>query len=184
MARTTPEEIALDFVERIADVRDEQSLIAEIQAAIEPFGIEWFIIAIMPELGVNAGPVFRIAAWPPGWFDRYTEAGYYDVDPIARHARQTLDPFQWSEADWDPESERAARQMMDEARAFGLRDGLVVPILAATGEQEVVSLACKRASFSVEQRRALQLISIYARHRACEIAPKRPIATTMRRYWQ
>lgn len=184
MARATPAKMALDFVERIVDVRDEQSLIVEIQTVIEPFGFEWFVIARVPEPAVNAEPLFRIAAWPPGWYDRYTAARYYDIDPIARHARKTMDPFLWSEADWDPKSELAAREMMDDARAFGLCDGLVVPIMAANGEQEVVSLACNRASFSVEDRRALQLISIYARHRACEIAPRRPIATSARRYLQ
>lgn len=180
MARDRADDMALEFVERIMDVRDERTLITEMSCVMAPFGVEWFAIAQVPEPLCGAGILVRISALPPGWKDRYFAAGYYGVDPIARHARRTTEPFLWSEALWDRAHDLPARDMMADAEAFGLRNGLTVPIVSANREQELVTLAGGFKSLTAQSRRILQLISIYAHHRACEIAPLSPLVPPIR----
>jgi hypothetical protein len=166
MTRVNADTIALDYVERIYEVRDEQSLIAETRIAVESLGFHWFAIARLPQRHSGADVELRVTDWPPGWHSRYVEAGYSEIDPIVRHARKTAHPYLWSEAHWDPQRDQRARDMMDDAKAHGLESGLVVPILAANGDLEAVSLACRGGSVPTTDRRAVQLIAIYAHHRA------------------
>lgn len=167
MPRPKPVEIALDFVDQILDARDGQSLTALLRAALHPLGCRWFLIAPVPEPVAGKGLTPRLLDWPPGWHSRYVEAGYYGVDPIARHARRTTTPFLWSEARWDRDHDPAASQMMADAKTYGMSDGIVFPIIAANGNQEVVSFAQRGGRLRDDACNALQLIAIYAHHRAC-----------------
>lgn len=169
MPRLKPDQIALDFVDQILDARDGQSLTAMIRAALDPLGCRWFVIAPIPEPVAGEKLAPRLLDWPPGWHSRYVEAGYYGVDPIARHARRTTAPFLWSEARWDRDHDRAASRMMADAKAHGMSEGIVVPIIAANGSQELVSFTQKGGRLRDDACNALQLIAIYAHHRACSL---------------
>lgn len=169
MARKSAADTALNAVDRILDARDAHSLTEAMFGAIAPFGFQWFAIAKIPE--PSRGQLeLRVTAWPPGWHNRYLDENYYAVDPIASHARHTSEPFFWSEVQWHPGIDMRAGAMMADAAAHGLSHGLSVPILAASGEQEVVSMACGSPALVPGDRHALQLISVYAHHRACELA--------------
>lgn len=170
MVKTNPVDTALDCVERIAVVRDVATLIDETKAAIKPFGFKWFLIGDLPE--PIGGSTVRILAssWPDAWRKRYVSESYYDIDPVARHARGTTEPFLWSDVRWDAASDPRAGAMMDDCKAHGLSQGFVVPVMAANGELGVVSLVAGRVSMTAEKRRALQLIAIYAHHRACVLS--------------
>lgn len=170
MARIGAAAHALDAVERVLDARDKQSLIGEITRAFAPFGFDGFAIARLPDKPTSAGIEVQLTSWPADWVTRYLKAGYCGIDPVVRHARRTTEPFLWSEAEWDPQSEPRALRMMDDAREFGLSDGFAVPILATGGNLDVVSLSGSATALTTEVRHAIRLIAIYARHRAMWLA--------------
>ncbi|HEX2138027.1 MAG TPA: LuxR family transcriptional regulator, partial [Microvirga sp.] len=123
----------------------------------------------LPSMGDEIDSYILVNGWPGGWYPHYLKHGFAASDPVLRRLRQVTSPFAWSEAPYDPEREPRAARVMNEARDFGLRDGLAVPIYTVHGFHAVASYGAERFELTMEDRAALQLISIYAHLRAREI---------------
>jgi LuxR family transcriptional regulator, quorum-sensing system regulator BjaR1 len=157
------QQAAFDFIARVQDIQTTGAIVAELgRLAEDEFGCEGFFIAGLPDPGERLDPYMLLSRWPQGWTERYLENDYVHADPVVERFRSSSMPFTWGEASSHPADAGAAR-VMNEAPAFGLRDGFAVPIFTALGMQAGVSFFSPHAlELSAEQRGALHLIAIYA----------------------
>jgi LuxR family quorum sensing-dependent transcriptional regulator len=153
--------IAFDSVERLRKCTSIEEVTAELWHVSSSFGYESFCISELPLPSQSLQECILLCGWPEGWLDRYVAADYVNFDPVARKLRQATMPFFWSEARYDKEDVNASR-IMNEARDFGLAEGLAVPIYSLQGTQATVTFGAPRFDLSEHSRAALHLIAIYA----------------------
>ncbi|GJD50715.1 HTH-type quorum sensing-dependent transcriptional regulator RpaR [Methylobacterium crusticola] len=149
----------IDVFEDITDPLDVQRRIANL---IVDFGFEYFTITRLPQPSERLGPNMLLSIWPSGWLAHYDRIGHYRFDPVARHCYRTIEPFAWSEVEYEPEIAARARRVMDEATEHGMAAGYCVPIHDAMGFQAVVSLAGERVEMPPRVRRGIHLLGLYA----------------------
>jgi LuxR family quorum sensing-dependent transcriptional regulator len=135
--------IAFDLIDELETLPTADAIVLPMGAVLAQFGYTSFLIASAPETVLNIPPVFLIDGWPRGWMERYSRENYFKDDPMVARCRQSVDPFERSEVEYDPErSPRAGevmrrsaqipinREMAASTRAFYGLDG---PILTQQG---------------------------------------------------
>lgn len=132
---------------------------------IRNYGFEKFIISGLPDRGVDVRPFVLISGWDDEWYRRYTSLGYVHLDPVARNCFATTLPFDWSSAPYDREGDLPASRVMDEARDFGMDEGLCVPVHLEGGMQGVVSLVGRTNELTEKERLELHMLALYAHGR-------------------
>ena len=128
---------------------------------IRNYGFEKFIISGLPDRGVDVRPFVLISGWDDEWYRRYTSLGYVHLDPVARNCFTTTLPFDWSSAPYDREGDLPAARVMDEARDFGMDEGLCVPVHLEGGMQGVVSLVGRTNELTEKERLELHMLALY-----------------------
>lgn len=80
-----------------------------------------------------------------GWMTHYRENGYRPHDPLVAATSVRSAPFFWSEIVGDGgRLTPKCRRMFDEARAFGIAEGLVIPLRVGPDEVRAVSAMAER----------------------------------------
>lgn len=101
--------------------------------------------------------------WPTEWYERFTRRGYFHLDGVGQWALRTTQPFTYGEVPDYLRLPELAMKVRAEAKAFGLADGLVLPIRSARRRQSVLSFSCgTRCDLSPRAKAALQLVAIVA----------------------
>jgi LuxR family quorum sensing-dependent transcriptional regulator len=155
-----------DWIERIDAAQTLDELIAELAKAAAEFGFEATAIAAYPHPDIPFEKRVIAHQWPSGWLERYFANNYIDHDPVFRHSKTALRPFEWSDAPYEKNS-RAA-QVMNEAAEFGFAAGFCVPTMSPSGPINV-AFGGDRSEMSREDRGMLHLLALYAQHRATEL---------------
>lgn len=91
----------------------------------------------------------RVAAtsYSPDWIKRYVEAKFYASDPVVLGARQSFDPVDWNDLDWDDNQRRTFR---GESVEHGVGDhGYSIPVRGPGGQFAVftVNKSCTDADW-------------------------------------
>ncbi len=88
----------------------------------------------------NAARDHRIVAvnYPAQWVHRYREQDYFNKDPVIRHARSTITPYQWNDL---PVHNGREQTVLQEANEAGLNRGLAIPIHEPWGRVFLATLA-------------------------------------------
>ncbi|KMO37902.1 LuxR family transcriptional regulator [Methylobacterium tarhaniae] len=155
-------QVTLDLVQAVKAARNPAEITAVLTRAGGIFGYERFAIAGVPQSASETlTDRLLLMHWPDGWAARYVERGYVQHDPVMAQVRRTTAPFLWSEVRVDPDAV-LARRIMAEAPAFGLGDGLCVPIHDIDGTEAAASFGAPRIDLSDEARAGLHLLAIYA----------------------
>lgn len=108
---------------------------------LNAFGFRHLLITGLPL--PNEGPWHQTIlydGWPKEWFERYASRGHFAHDPCALECRMTGKPFLWSEL---ARAQMSTEQLcvMDEAKEFGLADGLCIPVHLPLKSPAVVTVA-------------------------------------------
>ena len=129
------------------------------------FGFENFGVSGIPLPSETIDPYILLRGWPEDWTKRYVEHNYVQDDPIIAKTKTSTLPFSWNEVPNETMTPRA-RRIMDEAKEFGLVEGISVPIYTTHGFQAIVTIGAKNLRLSPDEKAALHLISIYAHSHA------------------
>ena len=81
---------------------------------------------------------YLLNGFPPEWCKRYVNGDYFKVDPVVQHAQTSSLPAIWTE---DMFHEGKHEQFWEEARAFGLSNGLSFAVRDQPGVTGIFSLA-------------------------------------------
>lgn len=133
-----------------------------LESALDRYGFDRFVISGLPDESKDIRKFVLLLRWDEEWVGRYLERDYLRVDPVVRHCFTTSLPFDWADAKYDRQTNSAARLMMDEARDFGLTDGMCVPLHLENGMQAIFSLVGDPTRLKPTERLELQMLSLYA----------------------
>lgn len=153
---------ALDFIEELNGHTDVPAAMDSLESAFGRFGFETIIVAGLPNPEQKFSQMVLAKRWPAEWFKLYTEHNFDRVDPVLRHCRNSIHPFEWAEAPYDVERERGAAEVMRRATDFRMVRGFVVPIHGLTGYQAGVSLGGVDLDLNTRSKPALHLMAMYA----------------------
>jgi LuxR family transcriptional regulator, quorum-sensing system regulator BjaR1 len=165
---------ALKCINAIDRVDDADALMAALSEAADYFGFGSFAIATVPSLSGDFRRHNYGLRWPKGWFEHYVKRNHPRHDPILRYTRQTAEPFAWSEVMPGRDLTDVERAVMNEATDFKLTGGFVVPIHTPSGDLGLVTYGGSGFDMSLADRRALQLISIFAANKIHQIVGPTP----------
>ncbi|MGO8911692.1 MAG: LuxR family transcriptional regulator [Bradyrhizobium sp.] len=154
---------ALDFVDAVERL-GAPDVIQMFEAEIKACGFHAYIMAGLPSPGTSLSDLTVAHGWPPEWFEMYTRENYSAIDPVPHHGASTVQPFEWSEARYDKESNPAAHLVMTRATEFRLMQGYCIP-LHYDGGGAVISMATEQLNIDPVAKGALQLIGVYAHNR-------------------
>jgi LuxR family transcriptional regulator, quorum-sensing system regulator BjaR1 len=157
---------AFEFIERLDSLPSVKAIVDEMAKSFSLFGFENFVITGLPNLKEKFDQVVILKKWPMGWFDIYTREDYVRVDPVIRLCRNSVQPFEWSEAPYDREKEPRAAEVMDRATDFRMRDGFCLPIHGINGYEACFSMSGANLDLSPRTKPALHLMTMYAFERA------------------
>lgn len=163
---------ALEFVDA-ADRLDGPSLVRRFESHIASAGFNAYIMAGLPLPGAGLADLTLANGWPRGWFELYVARNYSAVDPVPRHGATTVQPFEWAEARYDRQQDRAAHKVMTDATEFGLIRGYCIPLHYDDGGA-VISMAGESPDLDPTAKSAMQLIGIYAHNRLRSLNRPRP----------
>jgi LuxR family quorum sensing-dependent transcriptional regulator len=152
---------ALDFIEGLEAHRSVPATMDALEAAFARFGFEHIIVTGLPNPDQRFSQMVLAKRWPVEWFKLYTAKNYDRVDPVVRKCRQSVNPFEWSEAPYDPELEPGAAEVMRRAADFRMSRGFVVPIHGLTGYEAGVSLGGVHLDLNARSKPALHLMAMY-----------------------
>lgn len=161
---------AFAFVEAIETADTPRALLDEMVRALGVFGFENFVITSLPRPGESMRKAILIHRLPGLWFDLYTRHSYADHDPVIRHCRQTVKPFEWAEAPYDADSDPRAAEVMRRAQDFRMQQGFCVPIHGLNGYDACISLSGKEVDLSPRTKPAIHLMALYAFERGRQIS--------------
>jgi LuxR family transcriptional regulator, quorum-sensing system regulator BjaR1 len=174
---------ARDFIEQVEHAKDQTKLISQLSQAISNFGFTSFLVTGLPHATTAFSDHTILNGWPDDWYHRYNDSGYYNVDAVAIQARQSVDPFFWSDVVPKHDNKVVSARIMGEAHEFGLADGLIVPIYSVNGDQSCISMAGKIVDRRKRVKQMLHLMSMYAHHKAISLSerakPTRPTPLVM-----
>jgi LuxR family transcriptional regulator, quorum-sensing system regulator BjaR1 len=160
---------AFAFVEDLERVNTIDGVTSLLEKSLALFGFESFVLTGLPYPRQRIEQVILLRKWPPGWFEIYTENEYVRVDPVIRMCRNTVNPFEWSEAPYDAELEPRAAEVMKRASDYRMPRGLCLPVHGATGYEACVSMAGVHLDLTRHTKPAIHLMALYAFGRARKI---------------
>lgn len=138
------------------------------------FGFDHFIYGARFPSSFVQPFVLIVSGYPPQWREHYNQCGYIRLDPTLPHVARTVRPLRWEEITTTQSDNEAVCRFMNEARDFGLRSGITIPLRGAEGEVGMLSLTSELDFAKSRERfdRALpsvHLLSTYIHEAACRV---------------
>lgn len=119
------------FVDDCREVKDEFALKALLGEATPSLGFEQFALVDHVDLIGPPHDTMVITSYPEGWIERSLLRNYYVDDPVHAASTKTVTAFLWSVIPAMIRMTKRQRHILEEAKPFGLREGLTIPVQAA-----------------------------------------------------
>lgn len=152
----------LDFVARLQRLTDYDEICDLIVNELEWFGLTHVSSITLPGLGRDATILMNNR--PQEYVDRYIEKNYLLRDPVVTELRNTLNPYTWGDVRARRDLSKDEKAIIDEAREFDARDGLVIPIATSSGSVSLFSACGREPNLSKRARAALEIVGVYSQH--------------------
>jgi DNA-binding CsgD family transcriptional regulator len=152
-------ETGFELVEHLDRQKDVPSLLASFQRLVEAFGLCGFCIGDPSHQKVKRVNRRWDGNWPIAWEMHYASQDYLSVDPLVEQMNRAPCAFRWSSlfARVDP----VRRRVLDDAAAFGIRDGFAVPIHGPRGAIGAVAISATHYDLAPQDEHALRMASLY-----------------------
>jgi LuxR family transcriptional regulator, quorum-sensing system regulator BjaR1 len=160
MASLSELTVPFEAIEAAQHVASPDDLISALRPAFHALGVDHFVYgqATTPA-GVRA-PLPALGVRPEGWAEHYRSAGLLARDAMYPRALRSTGPFTWSGV--RETVDKAGVEVLEEARAFGLADGFVVPIHHLNGSTAAVVLSGSRLiRWSHAETLTAHMVAIY-----------------------
>jgi len=177
----------VQFADEIDSARSLGEMEAILKATLEGLGIRYFTYHILhtPD-GTGARLPYIITTYPDAWIQRYTSAGYLQQDPVVGSVEQYRVPFLWSDVALPETFTDVQTQLMAEAKALGIVNGMSIPIVGSQLGMAALNLVgsgppdlAERRLY--ENRHLFHLIALYFHHRAASAFLERSLTATSAR---
>ncbi len=162
--------LTFDLIEKFDSLRTTEQVKDLLGNVLSSLGYSSFLITGVPEPPARIEPHFLLNGWPQAFADHYERENYYSDDPVAAWCRRSIDPFEWSQAPFDPQAWPRAAEVMNVAADFGMRFGFCVPIASTIGVQSCVTMAGERPDFDPRAKGSARFLSLYAHSKAVALS--------------
>lgn len=105
---------------------------------VKQLGYDHFIYAVRVSIPLSQPFQFVFNGYPKEWWNRYSDAGYQRIDPVVRHSTKRAIPIIWDDKVF---STPEAAKLWSEAKDFGLKSGVTLPVHTPGCEWGLLSLA-------------------------------------------
>ncbi len=106
---------------------------------------------------------------PEAWCAQYEARGWGAIDPILGELMQSGGARTWGELLAGKVLAPSQRDMLHAAAAYGMKDGLGIPIREAGGYVGMVNLAGQAVRLDAAGRSALMIAAVYVYQRVCAL---------------
>ncbi len=157
-------DLTLDILKSLDRAHSREDILRALMPRLSGFGIEYIISAMIPQhrLPARTQKNFVILEnTSDEWRKLYFTKGYMYQDPIVQATLRSTTGFAWGEVGAAETLDPRARQLMGEAREFGLGDGFTVPLATLEEERGGLTFAGPRLEISPAQRGVLTLLASY-----------------------
>jgi LuxR family quorum sensing-dependent transcriptional regulator len=168
-------DILFEFLISCEKAADKRELLVSIERVNEHLGMKYFAMAFLPLAHERLDNYLVWERWPRDWLNRYLNQNYFHADPVANHARQSGSPVHWSRSLPRQSPGSKGKRIMDEARDFGLAEGLTIPLHSKTGLDGLFSVAGLREPLSLQESRIFQIVAASAHARLLGLSAPRII---------
>ena len=103
---------------------------------------------------------FRISIFPESYLKMYLKKGYFESDPLIHETRYRAVPFKWYELENRKDLHATHKSYFADARASGLKDGIVVPVYSRPGDIAYFSLGSSERELDLTRAQLLELQAI------------------------
>jgi LuxR family transcriptional regulator, quorum-sensing system regulator BjaR1 len=165
---------AFDVIQELDQLATSDEIVDAMERSFARFGFENFIVTGLPHPDQRIETLVLLKKWPLDWYRRYTHNGYDRHDPVIRLCRQTVQPFEWAEVPYDPETNPKGAAIMRGAAEFGMKQGYCLPIHGLNGFEACLSMSGPQLDLTPQTKPALHLMAIYAFERARQVLAPSP----------
>lgn len=99
-------------------------------------GFDWFTY-----LSVHEADVYGMSNYPTEWQKHYLDGDLARVDPVVEAICPRRGAYSWSDNGLPIRARRCHREFFGEARAFGIRSGISIPIFDGFGRRALFTFA-------------------------------------------
>ena len=158
--------LAFELIDELERFRTPGEVINRMSSALSQFGFSGFLISTTPDPRNATQRQTFFDGWPDNFNDHYIQQEFYKDDPVVAMCLRSADPFEWSEAPYDPKVSPRAKRVMETAAEFGLKDGFAVPIYRERGLIDTVTMGGDYGALDPRAKRAIHLVALYAHSKA------------------
>lgn len=151
----------LDFVERLQKLEKYEDICLEISNELNWFGFDCLTCMTMPGPGENLEDTIHLNTRPTEYVERYIEQNYVARDPVVTELKNNRGPYSWGDIKKKKLS-KVENDIIDEAREFQVKDGLIIPIVSLSNSMSVFSPCGEDPLLTVRARSAVELIGMYS----------------------
>lgn len=114
--------------------------------AVESFGFQHYTFIQLNNLERPTVGNYKLlkTTYPKEWQDRYIDQLYFEVDPIHHRMLACKEPCYWSEYLKTASLCPKAQVMLDDARSYGIVDGVVLGYTTHQGETYAITMSTNR----------------------------------------
>jgi len=162
----------LEYIDQLQHAGTAAAVCEKLLGITSDFGLTALMAGTVPQPGTPSGQQKQhvlLCDWPVEWLERYVARNYVAHDPVVSHMKQLQAPFQWREAAQGISFDKSSDEVMGDAGAFKLRDGLAFPLITLDGQIVMVSLGGEAVQLSGAEFGLVSLVSTYAVGRAMQI---------------
>ncbi|MCS3743629.1 LuxR family transcriptional regulator [Rhizobium sp. BK661] len=151
-------DVLYEFLVGCEEPADLQQIFGTMEKVSHQLGIDYFAMAFLP-LAHERLDSLVWQRWPDGWLNRYLQNNYFHADPVVSLVRATARPSVWSQSVRAGHLSGRPKRIMDEARDFGMLDGLTIPLHSRSGLAGLFSVAGRRVPVAAPEVALLQFVA-------------------------
>jgi len=160
----------LAFAEKVSARCDAEDVSEDLFDLAGHYGFSSYMLATFTGPGSLNDPYVLSSGWDPEWLNRYLRKDYVLHDPVVVRATRSGDPFIWSETRGDHDVTPQGLRILDEARAFRMNDGVLIPVHGPNGLVGSLAFGGEKAEVTPQDLRAFQLAGMCAYSHVLELA--------------
>jgi LuxR family transcriptional regulator, quorum-sensing system regulator BjaR1 len=154
----------LEFIEQLQRLETAEEICGLIAAELARYGLTFITSFRLPGPGDPPEQAIDLNTRPADYIEHYVSQNYVDRDPLVRELRWSVLPFTWDDVRNTRQLSKAERSIIDEGRDFGANNGMVIPIVSATGSVGLFCPCGREPDLSQRARSALDVIGVYSYH--------------------
>ena len=137
---------------QLQDAKSETDIHNALLSVAHLIKYEFFLLGMLMPISATSSELFKIDNYPEAWRDHYAEQKYLHKDPALHYAMANYLPIDWQCLLKQGGLKSEGREVLLQAKKFGLNAGFCVPIHGALGQFGVINFATESLENSLDHQ--------------------------------